>query len=383
MLRTACIALLTLAILVGCGQGAWPKAVKPPVTAPFPVPVVELQGTPGQMGDAHAQRLGEPIRGLFSAYFTKYFESDFHRNLALLAAMAFQKHVSPAHLAEINAIASATTLNPRQVMLGQCFLDLSDMVTCSTITLPASAAPDGVARFGRNLDFPSLNVADKGSVLLIFRPDDGRYAFASVAWPGMIGVLSGMNEHGLALANMEVDRPRRLPMAMPYTLLYRTVLERCRTVEEAIELLRKTPRQTANNLMLMDAAGDRAVVEITRQSLYIRRAPADEALISTNHQRGEDLDTAGRCPRFDFLHDASAGGFGQISVARLEKMLGAVAQGKMTLQSMIFEPSSRVIYLAVGANAPRKGYHKLALGPLFERAGVGDVEEKTALKIGD
>ena len=53
----------------------------------------------------------------------------------------------------------------------------------------------------------------------------------------MIGVLSGMNEHGLTLANMEVDRPRRLPVAMPYTLLYRTVLERCRTVDEAIALL--------------------------------------------------------------------------------------------------------------------------------------------------
>ena len=59
-------------------------------------------------------------------------------------------------------------------------------------------------------------------------------------------------------------------MAMPYALLYRTVLERCKTVEEAIALLETTPRQTANNLMLMDATGNRAVVEITPES---RRRP--------------------------------------------------------------------------------------------------------------
>src|SRR5207245_7456445 len=107
-----------------------------------------------------------------------------------------------------------------------------------------------------------------------------------------------MNEHGLALANMEVTRDgATAPRAMPYTLLYRTILERCRTVDEAIELLKSTPRQTANNLMLMDASGDRAVAEITPDSVTIRRASDAQALISTNHQRGSDLDARGRCDR--------------------------------------------------------------------------------------
>jgi predicted choloylglycine hydrolase len=148
---------------------------------------------------------------------------------------------------------------------------------------------------------------------------------------------------------------------MPYTLLYRTVLERCKTVEEAIALLEKTPRQTANNLMLMDSTGDRAVVEITPQSLAVRRAPADAALISTNHQRGGDLDSSGFCPRYDVLHDESADGFGKVTVQKLEQMLGAAAQGKKTLQSMVFEPSNRVIYLAVGAHPPPRGVHPRGL----------------------
>jgi predicted choloylglycine hydrolase len=330
----------------------------------FPVPVIELSGTSEEVGSAHAKQLGEPIRNLFAAFFGRYFDSPAQKSLTMLAANAFARHLSPEHRAEVHALAAGVGVDEREILLGQCFLDLSAMTACSTITLPADAAPDHVARFGRNLDFPSFDVADKQTVVMIFRPE-GRYGFASVAWPGMVGVLSGMNEHGLALANMEVDRPRRLPVAMPYTLLYRTVLERCKTVDEAIELLEKTPRQTANNLLLMDAAGDRAVVEITPEKITARRAPNDAALISTNHQRGANLDESGRCRRYDFLHDTAAESFARVSRDDVESMLAGVAQGNMTLQSMIFEPANRVIYLAVGKNAPTRGYHRLELAPHF------------------
>src|SRR5207302_1249520 len=139
---------------------------------------------------------------------------------------------------------------------------------------------------------------------------------------------------GLALANMEVSRSPRFPTALPYTLLYRTVLEDCRTVNEAVALLERSPRQTANNLMLMDATGDRAVVEIRPESVTVRRATANAALISTNHQRGPtDLDTPGRCNRFDYLHDTAATTFTRIGEPSVQDMLAHVG-GAGTLQSM-------------------------------------------------
>lgn len=375
------IALLTVAI-AGCSSArrdvpTVSMPVAPNSTAsvakasidaqePFVVPIIELRGDGTEIGAAHAQQLGKQIRLLFTAYFSKYFRNDEQRNMAMAAATKFSPYISAEHRAEIEAIAAGTKIDEREIMLGQCFLDLRPMTACSTIALPASASPDAVARFGRNLDFPSFNVADKASVLFIVHPKDG-YAFASVAWPGMVGVLSGMNEHGLALCNMEVDRDGRKPDAMPYTLLYRTVLEKCKTVSEAVALLEKTPRQSANNLMLMDASGDRAVAEITPEAVTVRRAPETQALISTNHQRGGDLDSAARCRRFDYLHDTAAKSFGQIGRENVESMLGHVAQGKMTLQSMVFEPANRVIYLAVGANATQQPYRRLDLKPRFAK----------------
>lgn len=334
--------------------------------AAAPVRVIELRGDGAALGEAHGRQLGKTIQPLFRGYFEKFFGSATERQQAMTAAAGFERYLLPEHRQEIEALAVSSGMSPAEAMLAQSFLDLMPAMGCSTIALSAAAAPDGVARFGRNLDFESFNIADRHSILLVFHPKD-RYAFAAVTWPGMIGVLSGMNEHGMTLANMEVARRPRAPQAMPYTLLYRMLLERCKTVKEAITLLEQTPRQSANNLMLMDASGDRAVAELTPEGITVRRAAAAKALISTNHQRGQDLDSRGRCRRFDSLHAAAGREFGQITEASLERMLAGAAAGDMTLQSMIFEPANRILYLAAGANAAARQFRRIELKTLFEK----------------
>jgi hypothetical protein len=381
----ALVAAVVLSILAGCSGSshspAIAKAQQPgsattttivaaargaaAVEAPFPIPVIDLSGTGSDIGREHAEALGDGIRRLHGRYITAYFHSAAAKFLAMTAASLFEPKIAPQHMAEVKALASYTSIDPRQMLLAQCFLDLSPMTACSTVTLPAAASPDGVARFGRNLDFPSFDVADKASVVLVYRPE-GRFAFASIAWPGMVGVLSGMNEHGLTLANMEVKRGARVPSAMPYTLLYRSVLERCKTVDEAVEFLRDTARQSANNLMLMDASGSRAVVELTPDSVTVRRGSEGAALISTNHQRGQEADEPGLCRRYDYLNRHSKLNFGHIDVAGVESLLAGAAQGKMTLQSMVFEPANRVIYHSTGKSAATGEFHRLALRKHFE-----------------
>jgi isopenicillin-N N-acyltransferase like protein len=342
--------------LVWAGQPAGQQGVR----------IVEVGGKPAEIGRQHGQQLQADIQYLNEHYLQALLGNPQTYRRALTGALIFRAQLLGEHREELAALAEAAGMDSGDAMLAQCFLDLDAMVTCSTITLPADASPDHVARFGRNLDFPGLNVADKYSLLMIVRPE-GRYAFAAVSWPGLMGVLSGMNEHGLTLTNMEVTRPQRLPQAMPYAMLYRMVLEQCRTVDEAVAMLEKTPKQTANNLMLMDAAGNRAVVEIQPEKITVRRGTERKALISTNHQRGQDADRPGRCDRYDLLHDRSAGLFGKIDAGAIEKMLGQVAQGNETLQSMVFEPANRVIYLATGAEATKRGYQKIELKGYFEK----------------
>jgi hypothetical protein len=374
-LFAACLAALGLTLLIGCSTSSPQTAIQPvvaqvaapPVIPAWTGPTIELSGSGEEIGHEHGKQLRQSIAYLHKNYLDAYLGSGAHRLLALGAAFLFEGYFRPEHRSEVDALANETGMDPREAVLAQCFLDLLPMSACSTITLPASAAPDGVARFGRNLEFPSLDVADKYSTVFFYRPD-GRYQFVSIGWPGMIGLLSGMNEHGLALANMEVTRVPRFPGAMPYTMLYRTVLERCKTVDEAIELLQNTARQTPNNLMLMDASGDRAVVEITPDAVQVRRAPAGDPLVSTNHQRGTDCDSLGKCWRYDRLRQIGQARFGTIDLQTLEKMLAQVASGPDCLQSMVFEPANRVIYLSTGADAANKTFYRLDCNAYFSRA---------------
>lgn len=337
---------------------------KTPATAPAaPIPVVVLAGEAAEMGSVHGASLSPAIHTLYEMYLKRFIRNEMQRIMALSAAEGFEQKLLPEHRAEVEALAKQTKLGARETMLAQCFLDLTGITACSTIALPADAAPDGVARFGRNLDFPSLDIADQYTTLFIFRPK-GKYAFASVGWPGLVGVLSGMNEHGLTIANMEVTRRGRPPQAMPYTLLYRTVLEQCRTTDEAVELLRSTPRQTPNNLMIMDATGRRAVAEISPEGVNVRWGD-DAALISTNHRRDQDQDTTGRCARYDYLRKTSNAESGRIDVARIQAMLAKVSKGRSTLQSMVFEPSTRVLYLSAGADAARGTMQRIELQRMF------------------
>ena len=338
------------------------------------IPIAQFSGDPAQIGAEHGERFRAAINDLYQNYLLVQLQGA-SLVQARLAAASFELYMSADYRSEIQAMAQASGMNVYDAMLAQCFLDLVPAAGCSTIALPASASPDGVARFGRNLDFDSLNVLDKNSVVIVYHPS-GKYRFATIGWPGMIGAVSGMNEYGLCLANMEVPRPFRPPMATPYTLLYRTILEQCRDVDEAIELLNRVPRQTANNLMLMDAAGNRAVAEIRPESVTIRWGRANAALISTNHQRGADADTPGYCWRYDSLHGESARQMGKIDLQHVEAMLASVVQGNrgdMTLQSMVFEPANRVVYLATGSDAPASAYERIDLNYYFRDSGETSV----------
>ena len=346
------------------------SAPAPSTLASNTICIIELRGDPAALGKSQAKQIGGAIRSVMNGYFDRAFDlsskqgqKDYRR--AVKFAAGFEPYLRPEHRKELRALAAGAGVDPGGAMLAQCFPETYAVGACSTIALPAGASPDGIARFGRNMDYNTFGILDQRTYLLVYHPRN-RYAFVSVAAaPGLIGVISGMNEHGLCLATMEVPRPLRMPHAMPSMLLYRTVLENCRTVEEAVAFLRTTPRQTAFNLMLMDATGDRAVAEITPDKVTVRRAPGDAALLSTNHQRQNDLDSPGRCSRYDFLHDAARRQFGRISESTVEDLLAGAAQGDSTYQSMIFDPVNRVLTLATGADAPNHSFTRIDLKPYF------------------
>src|SRR5207248_1232749 len=113
-------------------------------------------------------------------------------------------------------------------------------------------------------------------------PARGR-AFVSIGWPGIVGVVTGMNASGLALSCLTSPLPGATPNATPLPLLYRSLLQRSDGLADLERGLR-APRRTIGNNLVVASARDRdaALFEFTPRRV-VRVAPRDGLLATTNH----------------------------------------------------------------------------------------------------
>lgn len=100
-------------------------------------------------------------------------------------------------------------------------------------------------------------------------------AMAEGGW----GCLDGMNEDGLALSLTFGGRPAT-GRGFSLILVLRYVLETCRTVTEAAAVLTRIPICMAQNVLLLDRAGDYALVHLGAD----REASVVRARVCANHQ---------------------------------------------------------------------------------------------------
>jgi hypothetical protein len=234
------------------------------------------------------------------------------------------------------------------VYVANAMIELRRMGGCSAFAVEPERSATGELLFGRNLDFPVVGDLDRLSVLMIVRPE-GKHAFASVGFPSLIGVLSGMNEKGLAVATLDVYSSKDgssifNPQGAPLALTYRQILEECATIDEAERLLQSARPTTWMNLAVCDQQ-HAVVFEITPANV-VRRSSEQHLLACTNHFRTDQLCTSTACRRYDALqqywkHD-------KVGVREVAQALHAVNQGPMTMHTMVFEPESLKLHLAIG-----------------------------------
>ncbi len=260
--------------------------------------------------------------------------------------------------------------------------DLYRSFACSSLVVLPDKSDDGTMRFGRNLDFFSVGVLDRLSVVKIYLPEEGKLRFASIGFPGMVGCLSGINEAGLALAVHEVHlssdgSPFVADEAVPYTMMLREVLETCRNVDEAAELLRASARSTRLSIVMADPRRAQ-VVEFTPTNLAVRE-PEDGILACTNHFRMPELRSLTWCSRYPRLRAAAK--LPSVSRSDVIRKLDEVNMRFLTVQSMVFEPENRQLYLALGSPPVTTGpYRPIDLRPWLAHSEGGGVAGRPNLQ---
>ena len=316
------------------------------------LPVLVLEGTPEEMGRQQAALVAETAKGLMS------YPQDLLGQIGLRGqwpdfvkkGMALVPHFPPRHLAELDAFAEATGFDRGELIGTNTMVDMyRGGFGCSSLIVAPKRSKTGGALFGRNLDFFTLGKLQRYSLVIVCRPE-GRHAFVSVGFPGFFGCLTGMNDAGLALAVHEVYLSRDGSSIFnsegtPYILACRRILEECTTVEQADKMLRSIKRTTKLNLAVCDRRGG-GVLEMTPRTVVFRREE-DGVCACTNHFRTEALKVRPRCPRYDKLLKAKA--MAEIGLADVARKLHEVNQGRLTLQTMVFEPGPLRLHLAIGS----------------------------------
>lgn len=298
--------------------------------------LLELAGSPYARGWQHGTALGEQVRHLRSRLIT---DIVFGKGpamgagfLTILYGILARMHPNiPRELREeMRGLAAGARVPYRDILLLNCFDDvlhsliqLNPMLApllhhrfvkpvlgwlgapptpipaampgfaCSSFVLTGEASAIGTPIHGRNLDYmvhdefidPDAIVPRElrqNVVVFVVRPERGR-AFASVAWPGFVGVVTALNADGLSLACLTSTVSRETANGTPLLMLYRLAAQHAGSLDEVEWLLRGARRTIGNNLTAASAAAnDARLFEFTMQQ--VRATPArDGRVVATNH----------------------------------------------------------------------------------------------------
>jgi hypothetical protein len=341
------------------------------------LPVVILAGTPEEIGEQMRMltRSASPYLFTYPAKFLKSKGQGLGSpNLSgwadlIQLGQRMLDHFPPEQRREYESAVKGALLGRNLLLIGNTMFDLEKISQCAALLVEPSRSATHEILFGRDLDIPSLGVLHEFSLVAIYRPT-GKHAFVSIAFPGMLGCISGMNDAGLTLAALEVlstkdGSPSFDPQGTPYALCFRRLLEECATVEQAAKLLRSMTRTTCVNLAICDTR-QAVVFEITPKNLVVR--PAENGLcLCTNHFRSKELATSTDCPRYRVLEKSQE--LPQLGLKDVAQKMDEVNQGPLTIQTMLFEPGSLKLHLAIGScPASKLPLKTLKLAPFFKQS---------------
>ena len=131
-------------------------------------------------------------------------------------------------------------------------VEKSPLVACTGFGFDATMSASGGTIVGRNFDFEAGRVFDEQKSVTVFRPESG-YAFMSVAWPGMNGVVTGINEKRVWVSVNAARSDHEAPRGVPVSLAIRQVLEQADSAEAAVERIKQMPVRVADLYLVADA----------------------------------------------------------------------------------------------------------------------------------
>lgn len=235
---------------------------------------------------------------------------------------------------------------------------------CTSVAVLPELTSDGASLIAHNADLPAF-YREVGVVLEIV-PDDAP-AVLMLTPAGQVSYI-GMNDRGLAVvANYLTCDGWRI--GFPRYLLSRVALTQ-QTVDDAITAIRAVPRASSRNLLMLDAEGTAADLELT-PTRDARLDPRDGVLAHANHYTAPSLLEEERTgayihnssTRMNRIRELAEERRGTLNVASAQELLqdrtcypdtlcrepaDSPNRDVMTFASLVAVPARRELWVAVG-----------------------------------
>lgn len=241
---------------------------------------VLVEGTPYAAGRAQGETLARTPEA--ARFFTSPFEGKgpLSPGEAEAALLFFERHC-PGHNEEIRGFADALGVPAEQVVYYAFSHNpptLSISGACSQVVVMPSHGADGHLRVARNYDF-NPRMTELRLATTRIEGQAAHLGFTELQF----GRYDGMNAHGLCVT-MSAGAPLvpAEPGGCMFWSLVRTVLDRCGTVAQALDVIEGIPLSFNLNLVLADRTGEAAVVEMASSRRAVKRI-REGILVSTNH----------------------------------------------------------------------------------------------------
>ncbi len=267
---------------------------------------VLLQGSPEQMGSAHARMLRpsmvnveKDLFGQFETYVPWWIARLGIEDFSRVRFRHVDRGIPEPRRREIAAEALAFQPDPfashmptyqRMTFLYALYdvalpFEHSPLIGCTSFALDSGRSADGHVLVARTFDFEAGDVLDLDKVVFLVR-QDGAIPFASVAWPGFVGVVTGMNAEGVVAV---VHGGRALEPSVegiPVAFSLREVLAHAADTDAAIAILRAQEVMVSHIVFVADAHGHFAAVERAPGVPAYVRETRSGPLTVTNHFEG-------------------------------------------------------------------------------------------------
>lgn len=382
------------------------------------ITIVELEGSPYEIGYQNGvllkEEIGKIIREAYKRYLAKgSLKAYLVRALIMLVVKRVDKEIPLEYRQEMQGVADGAGLDYNDILLMNAFMDgfqsldpillqviynLSGLEPgCSSIIVHKGENSSHLI-IGQTVDYMITLSAGRSVLYVVKTP--GKQTIIMPSFPGLIGMLNGMNESGLVLTQRATPTGKG-GVGMPVNFHFRRILEDSHSLDQARDYLNRIKWTASRSIIIADSGENKSSLFEILPGKGVKEIEIKKHAGAANHFKTEEfhevqkaalkkykfLQIWGLYEKYLSLYDNSLRrerylqkfleNETEVTPEKIIKAIsdydprlnipGGTVSNQQTEQAMVFIPEEKTIYLANGLTPPvtQGGFVKIDLKKWF------------------